>query len=47
MVARAATFRTDYEEQDAWECILRAKSIYKKIGAASESFRKKSEPDQF
>lgn len=42
VIARAATFRVDHEEADSWECILRAKSVYKMISGVADEFRKKA-----
>lgn len=38
VAARAALFSVEHEREDAWKCILNAKSVYKQIAAAATEF---------
>lgn len=42
VAARAALFSVENEREDAWKCILNAKSVYKQISAVSGEFEPES-----
>lgn len=46
LIARAPFFDKAREEEDAYECMLRAKAIYQRLNAFSVSFEEREEPQQ-